>query len=141
MASFAEAMEWHTKRFLGNGPGSGVDAYPKLADDGSVKWYTFTDGKPTSSPLNSQPHATKPAKQPKFAYSDSQYSPEPKPTRDVDTDIAKNLCRIACTCLYKDNCSGAYGFGSQYQDAYCGLEDDTLFPVSPSQYTRASTRQ
>ena len=137
MASFAEAMEWHTKRFLGNGPGSGVDAYPKLADDGSVKWYTFTDGKLTSSPMNSQPQATQPAKQPKFAYSDPQYPPEPAPERD-DSITARNLCRIACNMSSKDGCPGAYGFGTQYQDAYCGREKDTLFPVLRSQYRQAS---
>jgi|GEM_PF-6801599 hypothetical protein len=139
MASFAEAMEWHTKRFLGNGPGSGVDAYPKLADDGSVKWYTFTDGKLTSSPMNSQPQATQPAKQPKFAYSDPQYPPEPAPERDDYSLTARNLCRIACTRSFKANCPGSYGFDARYDDAYCGLEDDTLFPVSRSQYRLAST--
>ena len=140
MASFAEAMEWHTKRFLGNGPGSGVDAYPKLADDGSVKWYTFTDGKLTSSPMNSQPQTAQPAKQPKFAYADPQYSPEPQPDNVVGHSTAKNLCRIACTRVNKSHCTGATGYGQAFADAYCGIDEDLLFPVSLTQYNHASTR-
>jgi len=132
MASFAEAMEWHTKRFLGNGSGSGVDAYPKLADDGSVKWYTFTDGKLTSSPMNSQPQATQQAKPSRFnrnrhaRFQHSRPLYEPPVTDHVidppsrEEIIGERICSLACDDVI--DCPGAYRYSVEDGTAFCGNE-------------------
>ena len=122
MASFAEAMKWHTERFLGYGPGRNVDAYPRQADDGSVEWWTF-DGQRTESPLG-QSAIYAPVVEVKYS----------KAAVRATRNLGEALCSIACA--NKMGCRGMYAYDHDYNDARCG---DTfgLVRVTPDQYEEA----
>lgn len=124
-------MEWHTKRFLGNGPGSGVDAYPRRADDGTAEWWTF-DGQRTTSPLGV---TLAEQKQPKF----EQHTPDISGWRPIPTasEVERKLCAIACKNL--DGCTGAYDYNVGYGDALCGSSDvGKTVTVTRAQFAQAN---
>jgi hypothetical protein len=132
MASPAEAMKWHTERFLNGGPGASVDAYPKVDENGKVTWYTFSDGKPTSSPLGITSHSPQvatpdaPLRFRRNRLSRMQYSgplyEQPDFDRGIDPPsleelIGEQLCSMACDGTA--GCSGAYGYSEEEGTAIC----------------------